>query len=287
MMKYGTIVTGTVSDQNEEYYYVQYQGKTFALDKSYCDDALEVGDEVEGMIYETKSGQAVIQLDLPDIRPGYYGWGQVVDQHHDLGVFVDVGLEDKDVVVSLDDLPDQHFLWPKKGDWLYLTFEADDRNRFWGQLADEAAMQDLFRKASPKIMNNEYNFVIYQLKLAGSLAISRPEGYRAFLHESERFEEPRLGQTVKGRIIDVKKNGEVNISLKPRAHEVIGEDAQMILTLLEMSPTGSLALHDKSSPEDIQRELSISKGQFKRAVGQLLKEGKITQTIPEGIALKK
>ncbi len=43
-----------------------------------------------------------------------FGWGTVTDVRKDLGVFVDTGLPDKQIVVSLDILPEIKELWPKK-----------------------------------------------------------------------------------------------------------------------------------------------------------------------------
>jgi hypothetical protein len=45
---------------------------------------------------------------------------------------------------------------------------------------------------------------------------------------------------------------------------------------------GMLYLNDESEPEDIKRKLNLSKRAFKRAVGRLLKEGKI-QILEDGI----
>ena len=38
---------------------------------------------------------------------------------------------------------------------------------------------------------------------------------------------------------------------------------------------GFLPFHDKSSPESIKREFSMSKSEFKRAIGRLYKNGSI------------
>ena len=65
--------------------------------------------------------------------------------------------------------------------------------------------------------------------------------------------------------------GSLNLSLKPRAYQAIGEDAQMLLEMLRRTPDHTLPFTDKSDPEAIRQEFGISKGQFKRAVGHLLK----------------
>lgn len=286
MIKYGEIVQATVTDENQEAYFVQAEGRTFTLYKDQLDEdeSYEQGEEVEGLIYEDKNRKALIQLDLPDIRPGYFGWGEVNLVRRDLGVFVDIGLYNKDIVVSLDDLPDDHNNWPKAGDKLYLSVRIDDKDRFWGVLATEEEIQNLFIKAPDRLMNQDVQASIYQLKLAGAQLIT-DEGFRAFIHESEWILPPRLGEQVKARVTHVQPDGSLNLSLKPRAHEAISDDAQMILKVLEKTPDGFLALHDKSDPEDITSLLAISKGQFKRAVGSLMKERLVRQEKGKGIFL--
>jgi predicted RNA-binding protein (virulence factor B family) len=63
------------------------------------------------------------------------------------------------------------------------------------------------------------------------------------------------------------------------------EDAEFILHRLE-DADGFLPYHDKSAPEEIKSHFHMSKNAFKRAVGRLLKEGKIEIT-QNSIVLKK
>lgn len=87
----------------------------------------------------------------------------------------------------------------------------------------------------------------------------------------------RLGEQVKGRVIGVRPDGVLNLSLKPRAYEAISDDAQMILTIIERSADEQIYFTDKSDPEDIMKTFGISKGAFKRAIGNLLKQGLVKQ----------
>jgi hypothetical protein len=52
------------------------------------------------------------------------------------------------------------------------------------------------------------------------------------------------------------------------------EDAENVLSVIDEF-AGVLPFDDKASPEVIQREFGLSKNAFKRAVGRLLKEGKV------------
>lgn len=281
-MKYGQIISGKITDENEGAYYVQYEGVTFELDKQQNEEVFELGEEVEGLIYENRHGKKVIQTELPNIRPGIYGWGTVTQVRKDLGVFIDVGLLEKDIVMSLDILPENHQLWPKKDDKLYVSYQIDEKNRFWAEYADNETFAPLFKKAPERLMNQMVNVTVYQVKLAGDLAIST-EGFRVFIHESEHTQLLRLGQQLEVRVINVAKDGSLNASMKPRSYEAIDDDASMILAILEKSSNGFLALHDKSDPDQIQAQLGISKAQFKRAVGQLLKSKQIRQEKNEGL----
>ena len=102
------------------------------------------------------------------------------------------------------------------------------------------------------------------------------EGYMGFIHESERREEPRLGEVVEGRVVRVKENGEFNMSLIPQKEFAIGEDAEVIFDYL-MGRRGAMPFCDKSEPDDIRRVFKMSKASFKRALGHLMKEGKVYQ----------
>ncbi len=55
-------------------------------------------------------------------------------------------------------------------------------------------------------------------------------------------------------------------------------DSLKVLEIIEDQFSGSLPFTDKADPELIKREFSMSKNAFKRAVGHLLKEGKVKIT---------
>ena len=82
---------------------------------------------------------------------------------------------------------------------------------------------------------------------------------------------------VSGRVIGVRPDGVLNVSLKPRAYEAIGDDAEMILAYLRRAKENKMPYTDKSEPEAIKEMFGISKGQFKRAMGHLLKAKLVEQ----------
>lgn len=271
----GTITTAMVVDKNQTNLFAQKEGITFkVLDENVND--FEIGDMIEGFFYINQKDEYVLMTSIPSIYKGAYDWGEVVEVQRDLGVFVDVGWMEKDLVVSLDDLPVFMNVWPRKGDRLFLTVRTDQKNRMWGQLAE---INDIIQNApeAGEQMHNENvdGTVISSLKAGSYLYLEND--YIGFVHPSERDREPRLGEAVSGRVIGVREDGVLYISLLPRAYEVLDDDASMIFTLLKRAPDHRLPYHDKSDPDDIRQYFGISKGQFKRAVGRLMKQRLVLQ----------
>ena len=86
-----------------------------------------------------------------------------------------------------------------------------------------------------------------------------------------------MGQEVNARVTKVREDGKLDLSAREKAHNQIFADAEKVMQVIEEFD-GVLPFNDKASPEVIAREFKLSKNAFKRAVGNLLKEGKIEIT---------
>lgn len=279
-----SVFSGLIIDENEQNYFVQKGGVTFRLAKEEGEHHL--GEAVEGFGYQNQKQENVLTTNIPKSRKGHYAFGTVTGSRRDLGVFVDIGLKEKDMVVSLDELPTMRELWPKKGDRLMVSLRVDDKERIWASLADEKIFKALSKNGTEQMKNQDVTGTVYRLKLAGTYLLT-DDFYIGFVHPSERYQEPRLGEVVKGRVIGVRPDGVLNLSLKPRAHEAISNDAAMVLTFLERAPENKIPFTDKSAPEEILQTFGISKGQFKRALGTLMKQRLIEQKDGFTILVKK
>ena len=84
------------------------------------------------------------------------------------------------------------------------------------------------------------------------------------------------GDMVKGRVYEISGNFGVFVAVddKYSAYIQINEDAESVLSVIEEF-AGVLPFDDHASPEVIKREFGLSKNAFKRAVGHLMKEGKV------------
>lgn len=271
----GQIITAMVIDKNQKNIFVQKDGITFKVLDQDVEEA-EIGDMIEGFVYMNKKDDHVMMTNPPLVQQGTYGWGEVVDIRRDLGVFVDVGWLEKDLVVSLDDLPVFMNIWPRKGDKLILTVEIDEKDRMWGKLKPVEDIICSFKEGTKEMFNADISGTVIASLKAGSY-VSLEDNLLGFIHPNEREEEPRLGEFVEGRVIGLRDDGVLYMSLFPRAHEILDDDASMILEVLKRSVDYRIPYHDKSDPQDIREYFGISKGQFKRAVGRLMKNNIVKQ----------
>ena len=98
--------------------------------------------------------------------------------------------------------------------------------------------------------------------------------FEGLLYENEIFEPIEVNMEVLGYIKKIREDGKYDVSLQPQGFlNVIESNCKFILKKLET--TGELNLSDRSNPDDIMRQLLLSKKAFKRAIGVLYKEKKI------------
>ena len=79
---------------------------------------------------------------------------------------------------------------------------------------------------------------------------------------------------VEARVTKVRDDGKLDLSPKEKAYIQMDADSELVMKVIDEFD-GVLPFNDKASPEVIKREFDMSKNAFKRAVGHLLKEGKI------------
>ncbi|WP_096274025.1 CvfB family protein [Paucisalibacillus globulus] len=274
MNELGTIQSMSVDRKIDNGYVLKKDTTEALLHYNEADGELEIEQEVDVFLYQDKKGNLTATMKLPNAMMDHYGWGTVVNVLPHLGAFVDIGTT-KEFLVSKDDLPLFEDVWPKENDMLYVTLGKDRKGRLLAIPATEGVIAREIELAPDSLLNQTVSGRVYHTSREGTAIIS-DENYRGFIHHTERKTEPRLGELVQGRVIEVKYDGTLNISLRPLKQHGMVEDSDMILEHLE-DHDGMIPFSDKSDPEDIRGTFNISKAAFKRALGKLMKEGKIEQ----------
>ena len=219
------------------------------LPKKQVPDDVEVGDALTVFVYRDSSDRLIATTNKPKIQLGELKRLKV-SQVTGIGAFLDWGLE-KDL------------LMPYKEQ----TTHVSEGSEYL--VVKDSAVTGTIIGITP-------DYRAY---------VAVEDKYDAFIPMSEVFEPLSVGEVIHGRVSRVREDGKLVISLKQKAYIQMDEDSVQIYDAI-VKKGGSLGFTDKADPEIIKKHFNMSKNAFKRAVGRLLKEGKIEIT-QNSIVLKK
>ena len=116
---------------------------------------------------------------------------------------------------------------------------------------------------------------VIEVKKMG-IFVAVDDKYNGMIPPNENFENVKVGDRLDLRVIRVRDDGKLDLSPRKKAYLQLVKDADILYSIMERRG-GSLGFDESVSPDRIKAELKLSKNAFKRAVGHLLKEGKIEQ----------
>ncbi|WP_096201336.1 CvfB family protein [Bacillus sp. FJAT-45350] len=275
-LKPGVIETLTVARENEFGYFLSQQGEDILLHKREAKGELKEDEKVTVFLYLDHEGRLTATMEMPIISLGEMGWLKVVSQIRNQGLFLYNGTS-RDVFFSMDDLPPERERWPAEGDELFVTLSTDKKGRLMAKHVYGKPIEDQSVKAGPEMYNKDVEGIVYKMgEDVEGVNILTDEKHLAFLHNDDMNSTVRLGQKIAVRVTNVREDGRLNVSQKPRKQEALSDDAEKIIQYME-GRNGAMPYWDKSQAEDIYSRFQLSKAAFKRALGKLMKEGKVYQ----------
>lgn len=275
MMKLGKKQVLIIVKQVEFGVYLGSDEERVLLPKRQVPKGVEIGDPVEVFLYKDSDDRLIATTHEPKIQIGELAVLNVVDTGK-FGAFLDWGLE-KDLFLPFK----EQTVKVSKGDRCLVALYVDKSER----LCATMRVYELLRTDSPYQKDDMVEGMIYDTSDTFGLFVAVDNRYSALIPKKEVFGNLRVGQTIKARVTAVKKDGKLNLSVKDKIPMQMDKDAEMIWNRME-NYGGELPFTDKADPELIKREFQMSKNAFKRAVGRLLKEGKIEIT-EKAIVMKK
>lgn len=150
-----------------------------------------------------------------------------------------------------------------------------------GRLCATMKIYGYLSSNSPYQRNDKVTGTVYQVKDEVGALVAVDNRYYGLIPEQELYSSLRPGDSVEARVLQVRPDGKLDLSNREKAYLQMDQDAERVWQAV-LEYDGKLPLHDKSDPEEIKKELQMSKNAFKRAVGRLLKAGRIRIT-EEGI----
>lgn len=227
----------------------------------------KVGDELEVFLYRDSKDRMIATVKTPKLMMGQAA-ELTVAQVSKVGAFLDWGLE-KDLLLPYK----QQKKRVQQGDKVLVALYIDKSER----LCATMNVYENLRKDSPYQKDDRVRGRVYEISDNFGAFVAVDNQYSALIPKKELYGKVEVGDDISARVVQVLEDGRLTLSIREKAYVQIETDAAAILKLLE-SYEGALPFNDKASPEVIKYETGMSKNEFKRAVGHLLKEGKVQIT---------
>lgn len=230
-------------------------------------EGAECGDEVEVFVYRDSKDRLIATTNRPGIT--LHGVARLrVAQVGKIGAFLDWGLE-KDLLLPFKEQTKR----VSAGEECLAALYIDKSNR----LCATMNVYPYLKNNSSYKKDDRVSGTVYEISENFGAFVAVDDQYSGLIPKRELYGTVRVGDTVNARVTAVKEDGKLDLSIREKAYLQIAADAEKVLKAID-SFDGALPFNDKASPEVIRREMQMSKNEFKRAVGNLLKTGKITIT---------
>lgn len=222
------------------------------------------GDTLKVFIYRDSSDRLIATTRTPILQLHQTAL-LTVAQVGKIGAFLDWGLE-KDLLLPYK----EQTYRVQEGDQCLVALYIDKSER----LCATMKVYHYLHTQSPYQAGDMVKGRVYQNSDNFGVFVAVDNKYSGLVPRREAQGNYKIGTEMEFRVTEVKEDGKLNLSSKQKAYLQIDEDADMVLSVIE-EYAGVLPFDDKAAPEVIKREFGLSKNAFKRAVGHLLKEGKV------------
>ncbi len=270
-MKTGQIQTLKVSRISDfGLYLIDDEGAEVLLPNRFTRLDMKKGDEVEVFVYHDSEDRLVASTETPLIKVGEVAALKVVDKSIH-GAFLEWGLSGK------------HLFLPNRNQQGSVI--AGQKTVVYMYVDDRTGRCVATNKIKPFIYNEDPLTVKVGDEVDVLVAFETPIGYRvvinnrhwAMIYKNQLFRPIRVGDKTKGWVRKITEDMRIDVSLQQTG---LAEVETSVVRLEQMLKEhgGVLGVNDHSEPQDVARLTGMSKKVFKRALGMLLKQGKVRQT---------
>ena len=259
--------------------YLNYPGdpaeNKILLPKNQVPAGTKMGDSFTVFVYKDSEDRPIATTTKPMIELGQLAVLEVIETGS-IGAFLNWGLA-KDLLLPFK----EQTTAVEKGDKVLVCLYIDKSKRLCATMRIYSHLSE----KHPYCKNDHVTGTVYQINKGLGAFVALENKYYGLIPSKELFTFLKPGDVIEGRITGIREDGKCYVSLREKSYKQMDTDSKRLYERLEKAG-GFLPFHDKSDPETIKRQLGLSKASFKRAVGRLLKEGKITLT-EQGIQIKK
>ena len=245
------------------------------LPNKYCPENFEIGDKLNVFVYRDHEERIIATNLKPKILLHQFAFLRVTSVSN-VGAFMDWGLE-KELLVPFR----EQRLKMEEGRWYIVYLDLDKKtDRLYATNKIEKRLKN---EPLTVLEGDEVDLMVMKKTDLGFSVIVNQQ-HEGLIFDSDIFTKLNIGDKIKGYVKQIRDDNKLDISLQPIGFENFNDpNCELILKKLK-TQKGILSVTDKSTPEEIYKQFGISKKAYKKAIGTLYKQRKITLE-PEGIKL--
>lgn len=234
------------------------------LPKNQVPEGTELGDTIEIFICRDSEDRLIATTEKPVAQVGETAYIRVKEITK-FGAFLDWGLG-KDLFLPYKEQTTDI----KEGDMVLVGIYTDKSDR----LCATMKVYNYLQCTSTYEEDDVVKGVVYNFNPQYGAFVAVNNKYHGLIQMKELTSKVFVGMEVEARVKSVRTDGKLDLALRKKAYLQIDDDARKIIEYMEKN-NGEIGYTDKARPEIIKKDFGMSKNEFKRAIGRLLKERRV------------
>jgi predicted RNA-binding protein (virulence factor B family) len=237
------------------------------LPNKYCPQNFDVGDKIRVFVYRDHEERKIATTLQPKILLNQFAFLRVTSVSN-VGAFMDWGLE-KELMVPFREQRQKM----QEGRWYIVYLDVDRKT---DRLFATNKIEKRLKNENLTVKEGDAVDLIVMQKTDLGFSVIVNQKHEGLIFESDIFSKLNIGDKIKGFVKLIRTDNKIDISLQPIGFRNFNDpNCEMILDKLK-SKKGFLPVTDKSTPDEVYATFGISKKAYKKAIGTLYKQRKIS-----------
>lgn len=230
------------------------------MPNKYVPEGLTAGQSVSVFVYKDSEDRLIATNLTPAGLLGDYVALEVVGLAP-FGAFMEWGLE-KHLLVPNAEMLQKMEVGQKYVVRIMLDYKTE-------RLIGVSKIENFLKVPDNLLEGDEVRGIVYKKTDLGFNVVVDSQ-FIGLVYHNSIFSPIEIGQSIKCYVDKIRTDGKIDLKLRKGGLENIDDDALKFLEYLKLHG-GQSTLTDKSTPDEIQEELGLSKKAFKKAIGNLYK----------------
>lgn len=263
--EYQTLRISRIADPG--IYLTDEEGAEVLLPNRYVSLSDHVGDIVEVFVYHDSENRLIATREKPLAVVGEAAVLEAVDRNAH-GIFLAWGITAKDLFMPNRNVP---FEVQMGGHYLVYLY----RDPLTGRVVATTKLGKYISNAEIGVRAHEQVDLLVARRMEMGYRVVINNRHWGMIYNDQIFSPIKVGDRLTGYVHRISAEGRIDVMLQQEGRQLRDSSAERLLELLQKSG-GRLPLDDNSSPEEIASLTGLSKKSFKKAVGALYRQRRIS-----------